>query len=95
MGHFILRRLIAMVGVLFAISVLTFAIFNVIPNSDPAQRMAGRNQTGTRLLRPARRYADVMRQRLDLSHVEALRDDQLCGGRRIGPADQRARVACR
>jgi peptide/nickel transport system permease protein len=45
MARFILRRLIAMVLVLFAISVLTFAIFNVIPNSDPAQRLAGRNQT--------------------------------------------------
>jgi peptide/nickel transport system permease protein len=45
MGRFILRRLIAMVAVLFAISVVTFAIFNVIPNSDPALRLAGRNQT--------------------------------------------------
>jgi peptide/nickel transport system permease protein len=45
MARFILRRLIAMVLVLFAISVLTFAIFNVIPNSDPAQRLAGHNQT--------------------------------------------------
>ena len=31
-----------MVVVLFAISVLTFLIFNVIPNNDPARRMAGR-----------------------------------------------------
>jgi len=45
MGRFILRRLLAMVAVLFAISVVTFSIFNVIPNSDPAQRLAGRNQT--------------------------------------------------
>jgi len=45
MGRFILRRLVAMVLVLFAISLLTFAIFNVIPNSDPAQRLAGRNQS--------------------------------------------------
>ena len=34
-----------MVAVLFAVSVLTFLIFNVIPNSDPAQRMAGKNAT--------------------------------------------------
>ena len=34
-----------MVAVLFAISVVTFSIFNVIPNSDPAIRLAGRNQT--------------------------------------------------
>jgi peptide/nickel transport system permease protein len=45
MGRFIVRRMAAMVAVLFAISVVTFAIFNVIPNSDPAQRLAGRNQT--------------------------------------------------
>jgi peptide/nickel transport system permease protein len=32
-----------MVVVLFAISVLTFLIFNVIPNGDPAERMAGHN----------------------------------------------------
>jgi peptide/nickel transport system permease protein len=41
--RFILRRLVAMVGVLFAVSVLTFLIFNVIPNSDPAVRMAGKD----------------------------------------------------
>jgi len=43
MGQFILRRLIGMVAVLFAISVLVFLIFNVIPNSDPAQRIGGKN----------------------------------------------------
>jgi peptide/nickel transport system permease protein len=43
MGRFILRRLVGTVAVLFAVSVLTFLIFNVIPNSDPAQRMAGKN----------------------------------------------------
>jgi peptide/nickel transport system permease protein len=42
MARFIVRRLIQMVLVLFAVSVLTFLIFNVIPNSDPAVRMAGR-----------------------------------------------------
>jgi peptide/nickel transport system permease protein len=45
MGRFVLRRMIAMIAVLFAISVVTFSIFNVIPNSDPALRLAGRNQT--------------------------------------------------
>jgi peptide/nickel transport system permease protein len=43
MGRFILRRLIGMVAVLFAISVMVFLIFNVIPNSDPAQRIGGKN----------------------------------------------------
>jgi peptide/nickel transport system permease protein len=42
MARFIIRRLVQMVFVMFAVSVLTFLIFNVIPNSDPAVRMAGR-----------------------------------------------------
>ena len=40
-----------MVFVLFAISVLTFLIFNVIPNGDPAQRMAGRTPTEAEIQR--------------------------------------------
>jgi peptide/nickel transport system permease protein len=42
MLRFVVRRLVGMVFVLFAVSVLTFLVFNVIPNSDPAVRMAGR-----------------------------------------------------
>jgi peptide/nickel transport system permease protein len=38
-----------MAAVLFVISVVTFAIFNVIPNGDPAYRLAGRNQTPAQL----------------------------------------------
>ncbi len=45
MGRFIVRRLIGMIGVLFAISVLTFAIFEAIPNGDPALRIGGRLAT--------------------------------------------------
>jgi peptide/nickel transport system permease protein len=43
MGRFVVRRLASMVGVLFAISVLTFLIFQAIPN--PAVRLAGRFPT--------------------------------------------------
>ena len=43
MGRFIVRRVASMVGVLFAISVLTFLIFQAIPN--PAVRLAGRFPT--------------------------------------------------
>jgi peptide/nickel transport system permease protein len=46
-ARFILRRVVAMILVLFAISVLTFAIFNVIPAGDPAVRMAGKSATPT------------------------------------------------
>jgi len=45
MKRFIVRRVISMFAVLFAISIMTFCIFNVIPNGDPAQRLAGRNPT--------------------------------------------------
>ncbi|HKB50292.1 MAG TPA: ABC transporter permease [Solirubrobacterales bacterium] len=45
MGRFIVRRLIGMAAVLFAVSVLTFLIFNVVPSSDPAQQMAGKSAT--------------------------------------------------
>src|ERR671911_1398815 len=45
MGRFIVRRLLQMLFVLFAVSVLTFFIFNVIPNGDPAIRMAGKQPT--------------------------------------------------
>jgi peptide/nickel transport system permease protein len=42
MTRFVVRRTGSMVLVLFAISVLTFLIFQAIPNGDPAQRLAGR-----------------------------------------------------
>ena len=45
MGRFVVRRVVGMVVVMFAVSVLTFLIFNVIPNGDPADRMAGKNST--------------------------------------------------
>jgi len=45
MARFVARRLVSMVFVMFAVSVLTFLIFNVIPNGDPAVRMAGKQPT--------------------------------------------------
>jgi peptide/nickel transport system permease protein len=47
MARFAIRRLAGIVVVLFVVSLVTFAIFNVIPNSDPAQRLAGKNATPT------------------------------------------------
>jgi peptide/nickel transport system permease protein len=49
MTGFVLRRLAQMVAVLFAVSVLTFLIFNVIPDGDPAVRMAGKAPTERQL----------------------------------------------
>lgn len=43
MARFALRRLAGMVAVLFAVSVIVFLIFNVIPNADPARQLAGRS----------------------------------------------------
>ena len=43
MTRFAVRRIGQMLIVLFAVSVLTFLIFNVIPGGDPALRMAGRH----------------------------------------------------
>ena len=45
MRRFIIRRIAAAVGVLFVISVLTFLIFQTIPNGDPALRIGGRLAT--------------------------------------------------
>jgi peptide/nickel transport system permease protein len=54
MARFIARRLIGMVAVLFAISVIVFLIFNVIPNSDPALRIAGKNADAELIARVSR-----------------------------------------
>ncbi|HEY7962411.1 MAG TPA: ABC transporter permease [Solirubrobacteraceae bacterium] len=45
MARFLARRLLGAAAVLFAVSVLTFLIFQVIPGGDPALRMAGREAT--------------------------------------------------
>jgi len=45
MGRFLLRRLASAAVVLFTVSVLTFLIFEVVPNGNPALRLAGRTAT--------------------------------------------------
>ena len=55
MLRFFVRRLISTVLVLFAISILTFLIFQAIPNGDPALRLAGR-------LAQPQQIADVRKQ---------------------------------
>jgi peptide/nickel transport system permease protein len=51
MGRFVVRRLAATVAVLFAVSLLVFAIFNVLPNADPARQLAGRTADPQRIAR--------------------------------------------
>jgi peptide/nickel transport system permease protein len=46
MSRFAVRRLLGMLVVLFAVSVIVFLVFNVIPNSDPAARIAGEKSAG-------------------------------------------------
>lgn len=45
MASFVLRRVLAMAFVMFAVSLLTFVVFFIIPGGDPAIRMAGKNPT--------------------------------------------------
>jgi peptide/nickel transport system permease protein len=49
MTRFLARRLLSMLLVLFAVSAITFFIFNVMPNGDPAVRMAGKQPTATQI----------------------------------------------
>jgi peptide/nickel transport system permease protein len=42
MGRFVVRRLFSMIGVMIAISIVTFLIFAAIPGGNPANRLAGR-----------------------------------------------------
>jgi peptide/nickel transport system permease protein len=45
MLRFLIRRVLGAIAVLFAISILVFLIFNVVPATNPAQRIAGKNAT--------------------------------------------------
>ncbi|HEY2316737.1 MAG TPA: ABC transporter permease [Solirubrobacteraceae bacterium] len=55
MARFIVRRLLTMIAVLFAISLVTFAIFEAIP-SDPAVRLAGRHATPQQIQQISEKY---------------------------------------
>ena len=45
MTRFVIRRLVGMVAVLFAVSVIVFVVFMVLPKQNPAQTLAGKNAT--------------------------------------------------
>jgi peptide/nickel transport system permease protein len=49
MIRFAARRLVYMLLVLFAVSVLVFLVFNAIPGGDPAERMAGEHASTTQV----------------------------------------------
>lgn len=71
MGRFVARRLAQMAVVLFAVSVLTFLIFNVIPNGDPAVRMAGKSPTAAQV--EAIRAEWGFDRSLPIQYVETMR----------------------
>jgi peptide/nickel transport system permease protein len=56
MGRFAVRRILAMIAVMFAISVLTFLLFEAIPNGDPALRLAGRLATANEIQQIRHKY---------------------------------------
>jgi peptide/nickel transport system permease protein len=43
--RFVVRRLLGMAVVLFAVSVIVFVVFMVLPKQNPAQTLAGKNST--------------------------------------------------
>jgi peptide/nickel transport system permease protein len=47
--RFIVRRVLAAVVVMIVISILTFLLFEAIPNGNPAFRLAGRNATAAEI----------------------------------------------
>jgi peptide/nickel transport system permease protein len=49
MARFAIRRVFAMIVVLFVISVFTFLLLEALPNGDPALRLAGRLATPTQI----------------------------------------------
>ena len=61
-----------MIAVLFAISIIVFLIFNVIPNSDPAARIAGKNADPDLI---ARVNADLgLDQRLPVQYLTMMKE---------------------
>ncbi|MGI8713897.1 MAG: ABC transporter permease [Solirubrobacteraceae bacterium] len=56
MARFIVRRTISAIALLFAVSVVVFGIFEVIPSYDPARAIAGRNANQTTVNQVSRKF---------------------------------------
>ena len=56
MAAWVIRRLLGMVLVLFAVSVFVFVIFILIPGGDPASRIAGKNPTHQNIINIKKRW---------------------------------------
>jgi peptide/nickel transport system permease protein len=56
MTRFVVRRLLSAVALLFAVSVVVFGIFEVIPSYNPARAIAGRNANQTTVQEVSRKF---------------------------------------
>jgi peptide/nickel transport system permease protein len=56
MARFVVRRLLSALALLFAVSVVVFGIFEIIPSYDPARAIAGRNATQTTVNEVAHKF---------------------------------------
>jgi peptide/nickel transport system permease protein len=56
MARFAIRRFLSMLLVMFVISLLTFLLFEAIPNGNPALRLAGRQATAVEIQEIENRY---------------------------------------
>jgi len=56
MTRFIVRRAISAIALLFAVSVIVFGIFEIIPSYNPARAIAGRNANQTTVNEVSRKF---------------------------------------
>ncbi len=56
MARFFVRRALSAVALLFAVSVVVFGIFEIIPSYNPARAIAGRNATQTTVNEVSRKF---------------------------------------
>src|SRR5881392_2649826 len=56
MARFVVRRTLSAIALLFATSVVVFAIFEIIPSYNPARAIAGRNATATTVAELSRKF---------------------------------------
>ena len=56
MTRFIVRRALSAIALLFAVSVIVFGIFEIIPSYNPARAIAGRNANATTVAEVSRKF---------------------------------------
>ncbi len=56
MVRFVVRRTISAIALLFAVSVVVFGIFEIIPSYNPARAIAGRNANATTVAQVSRKF---------------------------------------